>query len=447
MLRPLAALCAALLLAHALVAQNLPTLADIVREANRLQADGQPRAAAELLEKNLSRADGDRDFTASLRAAYTAQLKDSNDPAIQSKLNLLREPAAAPAKSAANNDWIKQATTAFNKATTEPTQYLNARDLFSLAFRNKVELTGDQTAAWAYCRLKVAADKLNKSTDPTAAAECAAEIEAALNSVPKHAALQDAGGEVLALARKRAGLRTAPKTEVASDGSSFRIVGLDGAAGEQLRRTAEAKRADIFTRWSGPPGGAWGIPCEIVIHADGAAFAKATGLPPVATGRADVKLRDGAPLARRIDLRADDSSMLDNALPRELTTIVLADLFASQAPPKWAELGMAVLATSESEIGRYLRTVPRCDRAGELPSVESVLKATDIPDAGVTGFHVESVSLVEFLVRSHGEKTFTAFVRDGQRYGTDAALLRQYGWKDARQLEAAWRASALQAKK
>ena len=108
---------------------------------------------------------------------------------------------------------------------------------------------------------------------------------------------------------------------------------------------------------------------------------------------------------------------------------------------------MAVLATSDVEVGRYLRTLPRCDRDGDLPSVESLLKATDIPLKGVTGFYVSSVSLVDFLVRWQGEKTFTAFVRDGQRYGVESALKRQYGVKDYRQLEDAWRANVLEARK
>ncbi len=460
--RPLLAACAVVLFSFPLTAQTPPTVLNAIRDAKGYLADGHPHNAVELLERQLQFANGDREFNATLRAAYTAALKETLAPAAQervkAKLALLGEPTAellpppvfgpAPDKPA-TTDWIKQATNAFNRAkSNEPTQFLTARDLFNLAFRNKVEMTSEQTAAWAYCRLKVAADKLNKSTDAVSAAEVAGEVEAALSQVPNHAALQETGREVLAIAKKRAGNRPIPKAEAVQTGGSFIIKGaMDPALGERLMKAAESKRTAIFARWSGPPGGAWSPACELVIHADAAAFEQATKLPTGSTGRADVKLQDGAAVSRRIDLRADDANLLEDSLPRELTTVILADLFSSQAPPKWAELGMAVLATSEVEIGRYLRTLPRCERDGDLPTVESLLKATDIPVKGVTGFYVSSVSLVDFLVRWQGEKTFTAFVRDGQRYGVESALKRQYGVKDYRQLEDAWRANVLEARK
>ena len=54
-----------------------------------------------------------------------------------------------------------------------------------------------------------------------------------------------------------------------------------------------------------------------------------------------------------------------------------------------------------------------------------------------------SSSLVAFLVKSKGEKAFTTFLRDAQRYGLAAALKRQYGVADARQLGDAWMQSEL----
>jgi len=471
-LRPLIAVCALVVSSIPLSAQTPPKVSAAIREAKAFLADGHPHNAVESLERQLQFANGDQEFNATLRAAYTAELKESLDPVAQdrvkAKLSLLGEapaeaaptgplpaptfdtaPVPAPAKPAAN-DWLKQATSAFNRAkSAEPSQFLNARDLFNLAFRNKVEMTSDQTAAWAYCRLKVAADKLNKSTDGASAAEVVGEVEAALRQVPNHAALRDAGRDVLTLAKKRAGNRAIPNAEADTEVTgSFRVKGaVDAAYGEKLIKAAEAHRSAIFARWSGPPGGAWSPACDLVIHADAAAFESATKLSAGATGRADVKLQEGVAVSRRIDLRADDATLFEDALPRELTTVILADLFPNQAPPKWVELGMAALATSDAELGRYLRTVSRCDRAGELPTLDSLMKASDVPAKGVTGFHVASVSLADFLVRWQGEKTFTAFVRDSQRYGTESAVKRQYGAKDFRELEGAWRANVLDARK
>ncbi len=426
--RSFAAVCASVLISSALSAQMPPA-----ESKGALEPDAQERAKAK---------------SALLGGESESPSASPLPPPVFGLVPAADKPAAGKS---ADTDWLKQATSAFNRADgSESGQFLSARDLFNLAFRNKVQMTSDQTAAWAYCRLKVAADRMNKSPDGATAAEAAGEVEAALQQVPDHAALQETGREVLAIARKRAGNRPIPKVEPADGevGGSFRVKGtVDRAFADRLTKVAEAKRAEIFARWSGPPGGAWSPPCEIVLHADTAAFAQATKLSAGATGRADVKLREGVAVSRRIDLRLDDATLLDDALPRELTTVILADLFPSQAPPKWVELGMAAVATSDAELGRYLRAVSRCERDGELPGVEALMKATEVPATGATGFHVAGASLVDFLVRWQGEKTFTAFVRDSQRYGAESAIKRQYGAKDLRELEAAWRANVLDPRK
>jgi hypothetical protein len=99
---------------------------------------------------------------------------------------------------------------------------------------------------------------------------------------------------------------------------------------------------------------------------------------------------------------------------------------------------MAVLAASPAELDRYVRTAARCQRSGDLPPVAGLL-AADAPPAGkVTGYYAGSAALVEFLVRWKGDKAFTTFLRDSQRYGTAPALKRQYGFADPAQLEDAW---------
>jgi hypothetical protein len=346
-------------------------------------------------------------------------------------------------------DLMRQATAIFNQAkATEPGKYLNARDLFGLAFREKVKMTPEQTAAWAYCRIKVAADKLNKSTDANTAADVVAEVEGALSTVPDRLALHEAAREILLVAQKRAGntkpTRLPAAIQVNESGwntietSSFRVkYSKNKSVAEEVAKVAETARTDLFKKWSGPPGGDWTPKCEIVIHTTITEFTEATQL--TATGRAEVKLTNGAPTARRIDLRADDETLTTVALPRELTHVILADLYPNQAPPKWAEVGMAVLSTSEVEVSRYLQTARKFARDGDLLPVEKILSATEVPAKSVTGFHVESVALVDYLVRWKGEKAFTAFVRDTLRYGNETALKRQYGFSNTRALEDGWK--------
>jgi hypothetical protein len=305
-------------------------------------------------------------------------------------------------------------------------------------------MSPDQLAAWAYCRVRLAADSLNHNGDPTTVV---AEVEDALTLAPSNAGLQKVGHDLIAAARQR-GAKTVPMSAPLADGwdvvetPSFRVKFTGRrAVAEGVAKAAEAKRDAIFAKWSGPPGGAWGPKCDVTLHPTADAFARATSQPAAGTGRAVVQLADGQAVERRIDLRADDPTLTDDALPRELTTVVLADLFWEKAPPRWAELGMAVLAASPAEVERYRRTLTKCADRGELPSVAAILEAAAPPADRVTGYAVGSVSLVDFLVRWKGEKAFTTFVRDTQRYGLPSALKRQYGVADARELEAAWQRS------
>jgi hypothetical protein len=103
---------------------------------------------------------------------------------------------------------------------------------------------------------------------------------------------------------------------------------------------------------------------------------------------------------------------------------------------------MAVLATSPGEVDRHLAAVPRCQRAGELLPVPALLALAAPPADKVTGFSVGSVSVVDYLVRRKGERSFTIFLRDAQRYGPEQALSRQYGFASVRQLDDEWRRAA-----
>ncbi len=214
---------------------------------------------------------------------------------------------------------------------------------------------------------------------------------------------------------------------------------------DQIAKAAESQRKAIFERWSGPTAGPWSVKCEIVIHPTAEAFTKATGRPAGSTGNAAVRLTDGRAESRRIDLRADDESLAENALPRELTHVVLADLFPDKPAPKWAVEGMAILASTPEEAGRYTRTLGRCAREGEWFTIAQLMDLKDFPADKITAFYCESVSVTEYLIRAGGsERNFTIFLRDCQRYGTAQALKRQYNIDGPQALETAWKRAAME---
>lgn len=407
-----------------------------------------PAEAITTLEAEVANADGDKAFLSLLREAYLAELQRLEkvpmpDPArvaeVRRSLALLGGMVPAPKTEPAvtDLDTAREAAAAFNKGN-----YTDAARLFA-ALPN---LTTDQKTAWAYCRIKLAAERVN--TPGCDAVAIAAEVTDALKLVPDHAELQKVGRQIIAAASKVNGRR---EPAVASGGdavetASFRVrhTGNRDLA-EAVAKAAEAQRNVIFERWSGPPAGAWGLKCEIILHPTGEAFARATGRPPQWTGNAVVRLTDGRAEERRIDLRADDPGLIANALPRELTHVVLADLFPDKPAPKWAVEGMAVLAGSPEEISRYTRTLVRCAREGEWFALAQLLELKDFPPDKVTGFYCQSVSLTEYLIRlAGGERNFTIFLRDCHRYGTSQAIKRQFGLDGPQALEAAWKRAALE---
>src|SRR5262245_15626427 len=195
----------------------------------------------------------------------------------------------------------------------------------------------------------------------------------------------------------------------------------------------------MYERWAGPAGGNWSPRCEIYLHPTGADYAKTTGKPGEQCGHSTVGIKVGRVVSRRIDLRADESSLLDGALPYEVTQVLVGDLFADQPIPRWARIGMAALSESPESVARYHRAVPGLLRDKKLFAIGPFLDQAEFPDAGsITPFYAESVSLVSYLVQLKGPKAFTAFLREAPRRGFAKAITTHYGFKDAAELQDHW---------
>ncbi len=443
-----------------------------------------PAQAVSVLEAELAKTDGNKAFLALLKRAYLSEMASlMNDPTananrlsqVRRNLDILITGTPAPAVPVAapnSTTLLARSSSGFEKQD-EPNTAAEAANAFKKGEYEKAErlyasmdiarLNADQKAAWAYCRIRIAAGKVNSlQCDAATAAAAEKDVAEAIKLIPQHAELQKIGQQVIAAAslkeNNRAG--TAPqvaptlnelaKPTLSNSGdvvetASFRVrhTGARELA-ESVAKTAENSRREIFERWSGPPAGSWDLKCEIVIHPTAEAYARATGRPAASTGNAIVRLTSGRPAERRIDIRADDAAMVANALPRELTHIVLADLFPDKPPPKWAEEGMAVLAGTSEEVSRYTNTLRRCARDGEWYGLAQLMDLKDYPGEKITGFYCQSVSLTQYLIHAHGEKNFTIFLRDCQRYGTPQSLKRQYGIESPQTLEMIWKRSVLE---
>jgi hypothetical protein len=453
-------------------------------DAKDYLAANDPAAAAAALEAQLPHANVNRTYLELLRKAYDGELQKlrvaptmnlARHDAITKRLSILNgtnavppapeivpaaatkmvpppvvEAVAAPAVAPTvadvmpTDEWLKSAAKLFNQGTADPVKYRDAAELFAKAHRERAVLSIEQLAAWAYCRVKLAADELNQPTATVDIARAAeADVREALALVPGNAGLQKAGEKVLASARLMTGGTSKP-----ASADSFQTVeavsvrvrhrGADALA-QSIATAAGQQRQAITAKWFGPTGAEWTPKCEITIHPTASAFASATGLNPQATGRAEVSLDNGTVTSRRIDLRADDPTILEIALPRELAHIVMAELFPSKPPPRWAEEALAIHSTNAAEVSRYLQAAARLAADGQLPTAPELLASTGFPAADrITGFYVASVGIAEYLIEKKGDRAFAAFLTDAQRYGIENALRRQYNLTPA-QLESAWR--------
>jgi hypothetical protein len=329
-------------------------------------------------------------------------------------------------------------------AAFQQKQYAEADRLFAQAQQARFDLSREEREAWGYCKLQQVAEKLNRPADGPVTAEVAEQAKQGA----------ELGGERLAAfsrqvldavqKRKPAGAGATPVAVPEGwqtlDTANFRVLYRQNKQlAADAGRLAELARTAMFERWSGPVGPTWSPRCDLWLYASAAEYSRETMKPAQSPGHSTVGLKGGRVASRRIDLRYDDAELLDVTLPHEVTYIVISDLFADQPLPRWAEVAMTVLAEPPAEVARYLRAVPRCAQEKKLLAVGKFLNVADFPEsAGMTAFYVESVSLVDYLVRLKGAKAFALFLREAPRRGYDKALQTHYGFKDANDLQEKW---------
>lgn len=312
-------------------------------------------------------------------------------------------------------------------------------------------LSPEYKTAWAYCRIHVALDRLHqKAISPAMIQAAIADLQAARDLLPENAELRRYAEQALRVAEQNnqqvnlssgqqpliptnTGVRTA-------ETASFRVIGnlsLDQL--EQIGRDAEKYRQELFERWSGPAAGPWKPKCDIAAYIRAEEFTHATGLSPEHRSLAKVKLTEGQVVERRIHLYVGDDGWWRFRLKREIMHVILADLFPQSPPPRWAVEGIVVSASGPEELERYQRTLQDKIPPPDWIPLSKLIELQDYPTDRITVYCCQSASLVDYLIRTGGgEKNFVIFLRDSQRYGTAAALRRQYGYVSPTALEVAW---------
>lgn len=195
------------------------------------------------------------------------------------------------------------------------------------------------------------------------------------------------------------------------------------------------------TTWLGENSTAWSKRCEVVVHSNVGAYSKTLGPGSERTsGCSTIRIEQGQVVERRIDLRSDATDWSSESLPHELTHVVLADRFARNRIPAWADEGIAMLAESPNKLEKRLNELRGIVAAGQTVTLRDLVQFAEGPTPKArAAFYGQSVTLTGLLLERGTPTQFLQFVETGSQAGYDKALRDVYGIESWQTLEGEWR--------
>lgn len=440
---------------------------DALRRGRELMKSGDAVQAVQILEAQLPFINGNSAYLALLREAYGEAIKKHeldrrNDLAsdLRQRVQILeggvkqvaaiQPPAEDPFQQQPKRSGPGSTALADAEREFAAKRFRPAADLFAKAFAESPSVAKSHAAPWSYCKLFVAHERLSRDdVDAAALRDLEIDVAMALSMAAGDEKLGALGRQLQAEVRRRRGgdtiqieVKHVERTADAwarAETANFRLHhALTREQAERVVRVAESARAAAFKKWADRAAGNWNPVCDVYLHPTAADYTKATGKADSSPGHSTYQVQNGAVRQRRLDLRGDDPNLLTNVIPHETTHIVVGELLADVALPRWADEAMAVLAEPRAQVERYARTLHRCRANGELVPLAQLMRQADYPDAKqITAFYVESVSIADHLIAERDPKTFLIFLRDASR-GLDSALQKHYRCQNVAELQDRW---------
>jgi hypothetical protein len=172
----------------------------------------------------------------------------------------------------------------------------------------------------------------------------------------------------------------------------------------------EPLRSRLQSNWNLDADGRWQPKCAVVVHAGIEAYRLELGNLDRSVGCTTITCDGGRIVFRRIDLRADASDWQSNALPHELTHVVLADRFGDRPLPHWLNEGLAMLAENEELRDRRETVLTTAHLRGHVPALQTVLAArSGLPHDDADLGYAVSASLVRDLEQHLGRDSLLDF--------------------------------------
>jgi hypothetical protein len=142
-----------------------------------------------------------------------------------------------------------------------------------------------------------------------------------------------------------------------------------------IAHRSEQLRSELQKCWLMEDVPQWRCRCHVVIHPDLAAY---RGLLPgessASVGCTTITTDHGEVIFRRIDLRSDVMDWEQNALPHEMTHVILADRFPRERLPIWLNEGLAMLSEQPALRARRDQVLRAALSRGAIPSLRLLLQ-------------------------------------------------------------------------
>lgn len=181
-------------------------------------------------------------------------------------------------------------------------------------------------------------------------------------------------------------------------------------AAVDIARTCERLRTELSRDWKLTSDVPWTPKCAIVLHPTLHDYRQELGLQDQSVGCTTTTCDDGRIVFRRIDLRADADDWRSNALPHEMTHVILAERFANVTLPQWLSEGLAMLAETDDLRHRREAVLTSAHQRGALPSLSTILAAgPNLPHRDANVSYAVSAGLVRQLEQQLGRESLLDF--------------------------------------
>ena len=173
----------------------------------------------------------------------------------------------------------------------------------------------------------------------------------------------------------------------------------------------------------------WNNRVKIILFGDQASYVQQTGQPPWSQGFASIYSELFK--SRIIVSYKDQPDFLDVILPHEITHLILHDFIGFDRPiPKFFDEGIAQLEQKDDSLS-HMDIMSRMIAGGNIIPLRDLL-AYDLmahrnDTQSVSIFYVESLYIVDFLIKTYGKDAFKEMcrhLRDGE--GFEEALKSSY---------------------